>query len=255
MFPLYTPREHHNFMRLLVPLRGGRRFFDLKGCHMNEAITQRYQQVCSDLEMLSKRHGRGQGDVGLVAVSKTFPSDDIEQVIKLGQRIFGENRVQELQDKWVGLKQQYPQCRVHLIGPLQSNKVRKAVQIADVIETVDRVDLVDRIVRIAGEEGRAPELFVQVNIGEEAQKAGCLPSQLADLVDYVRAHYKGRLRGLMVIPPADEEPAPYFAWTRRLADDLDLPECSMGMSGDYDVAIAQGSNLVRLGSAIFGPRT
>ncbi len=153
MFPLYTPREHHNFMRLLVPLRGGRRFFDLKGCHMNEAITQRYQQVCSDLEMLSKRHGRGQGDVGLVAVSKTFPREDIEQVIKLGQRIFGENRVQELQDKWVGLKQQYPQCRVHLIGPLQSNKVRKAVQIADVIEAVDRVDLVDRIVRIAGEEG------------------------------------------------------------------------------------------------------
>jgi len=144
---------------------------------MNEAITQRYQQVCSDLEMLSKRHGRGQGDVGLVAVSKTFPREDIEQVIKLGQRIFGENRVQELQDKWVGLKQQYPQCRVHLIGPLQSNKVRKAVQIADVIEAVDRVDLVDRIVRIAGEEGRAPDLFVQVNIGEEAQKAGCLPSQ------------------------------------------------------------------------------
>ena len=222
---------------------------------MNEAITQRYQQVCSDLEILSKRHGRDQGDVGLVAVSKTFPSNDIAQVIELGQRIFGENRVQELQDKWVGLKQQYPECRVHLIGPLQSNKVRKAVQIADVIETVDRVDLVDRIVRIAGEEGRAPDLFVQVNIGEEPQKAGCLPSQLEELVEYIRTHYKGRLRGLMVIPPADEEPAPYFAWTRRLADDLDLPECSMGMSGDYDVAIAQGSNLVRLGSAIFGPRT
>lgn len=221
---------------------------------MDDAIAQRYQDILSGLDQLAKRHERDREDVVLVAVSKTFPSETIEHVVQLGQSIFGENRVQELQDKWVGLKQKYPDCRVHLIGPLQSNKVRKAVQIADVIETVDRVDLVDRIVRISAEEERLPDLFVQVNIGEEPQKAGCLPSDLPDLVAHIRKHYPGKLRGLMVIPPADEEPAPYFAWTRRLANELGLLECSMGMSGDYDVAIAQGANLIRLGSAVFGPR-
>jgi Predicted enzyme with a TIM-barrel fold len=126
---------------------------------MDDAIAQRYQDILSGLDQLAKRHERDREDVVLVAVSKTFPSETIEHVVQLGQRIFGENRVQELQDKWVGLKQKYPDCRVHLIGPLQSNKVRKAVQIADVIETVDRVDLVDRIVRISAEEERLPDLF------------------------------------------------------------------------------------------------
>jgi pyridoxal phosphate enzyme (YggS family) len=202
----------------------------------------------------AKRGGRDPADVTLIAVSKTFDAAAIEPVIAAGQREFGENRVQEALSKWPALRERYPDIRLHLIGPLQTNKVREAVALFDVIQTVDR----DRLAKaLAGEmkrQGRSPALYVQVNTGEEAQKAGVSPGEVAGFVTRCRGEHGLSIEGLMCIPPLDDDPAPHFQSMQRFARELGLKSLSMGMSADFELAVEHGATHVRLGSAIFGER-
>lgn len=198
--------------------------------------------------------GRTPGSVLLTAVSKTFDADAIRPVLQAGQRVFGENRVQEAQGKWPGLKEALPDVELRLIGPLQSNKAADAVALFDVIETVDR----DKIARVIAEEivrqGRAVKLYVQVNTGLEPQKAGIDPRETAAFVERCRNEYGLSIEGLMCIPPADENPGPHFALLAKRAGECGLSKLSMGMSADFETAIAFGATSVRVGSAIFGGR-
>lgn len=199
--------------------------------------------------------GRDPGDVGLVAVTKTVPADAIAAALAAGHRLFGENRVQEAEEKWPALKAGFPDARLHLIGPLQRNKVRRAVRLFDVIETVDREELSRALAQAIAEEGRRPGLFVQVNTGEEAQKAGVAPAEVEAFVARCREVHGLAVAGLMCIPPVDEEPALHFALLREIAGRCGLAGLSMGMSADFETAIAFDATLVRVGTAIFGART
>ena len=196
---------------------------------------------------------RAPGATGLIAVSKTQPATAIEPLIAAGCREFGENRVQEAQGKWPALKAARPELRLHLIGQLQSNKAADAVALFDAIHSVDRPSLVDAIAAAIARTGRRPDCFVQVNLGDEAQKGGCGPADLAVLLAHVRAADLP-LAGLMTLPPAGVEPAPYFALLAKLARDHDVAGLSMGMSGDYPTAITLGATHVRVGTALFGQR-
>jgi hypothetical protein len=198
--------------------------------------------------------GREPSSVELVAVSKTFGAADIEPVLEAGQRVFGENRVQEGQAKWPALKLARPDIVLHLIGPLQSNKAREAVALFDVIETVDRPKIADAIAAECRRQGRRPALFIQVNTGAEPQKAGVLPAELPKLLAHCR-QLGLVITGLMCIPPVDEEAGIHFAFLAKLADEQGLPKLSMGMSADFETAVAFGATHVRVGSAIFGERT
>lgn len=198
--------------------------------------------------------GRPAGAVTLVAVSKTFDADAIRPVIGAGQRVFGENRVQEAQAKWPGLKAEWPDIELHLIGPLQSNKAKEAVALFDVIETVDREKIAGAIAAEMRAQGRKPKLYVQVNTGLEEQKAGIDPREAVAFVDRCRGVHGLDIEGLMAIPPADENPGPHFALLEKLARQAGLEKLSMGMSGDFETAIAFGATSVRVGSAIFGGR-
>ncbi len=198
---------------------------------------------------------RSAGSIELVAVSKTFEANAIRPVIAAGQRVFGENRVQEALSKWPELKQQTPDVVLHLIGPLQTNKVADAVGLFDCIETLDRPKLARVLKKEIDRLGRTPELFVQVNTGAEAQKAGVLPEETDAFVAQCRDEFGLAVSGLMCIPPVDEEPSLHFALLEKIARRNGLTKLSMGMSADYDVAIAFGATHVRVGSAIFGPRT
>ncbi len=211
-------------------------------------------EVLSHIRAAEKEAGRRPGSVTLVAVSKTFGAEDIEPVIQAGQRTFGENRVQESQGKWPGLKAKYPDLELHLIGPLQTNKVREAVALFDVIETVDRDKLARALAKEMAEQGKSLRLFVQVNTGAEPQKAGVLPEETADFVRRCGEEHGLTIEGLMCIPPFDEPPAPHFALLAKLARELGLKMISMGMSADYEIAVAHGATHVRVGSAIFGTR-
>ncbi len=195
-----------------------------------------------------------QPDVQLVAVSKTFPAEAILPVIEAGQRVFGENRVQEAQGKWPELKARYPDIELHLIGPLQSNKAADAVALFDVIETIDRPKIARAIAEEINRQGRRPRLFVQVNTGEEPQKAGVAPDETVDFVEMCREALGLEIAGLMCIPPVDEEPAIHFALLDKLAKDCKVEARSMGMSDDFETAIAFGATHVRVGSGIFGSR-
>ncbi|WP_095588726.1 YggS family pyridoxal phosphate-dependent enzyme [Actibacterium ureilyticum] len=197
--------------------------------------------------------GRAPGSVTLIAVSKVQPLDRVEAVLEQGHRVFGENRVQEAQGKWPDFKERFAGVELHLIGPLQSNKVRPALELFDAIHSVDRVKLARRIADIAQEIGRAPQIFLQVNTGEEPQKAGVLPADADDFVAECRA-MNLNLRGLMCIPPAGEEPSLHFALLAKIAERNGLTGLSMGMSSDFERAIALGATHVRVGSAIFGER-
>lgn len=197
--------------------------------------------------------GRARADVTLIAVSKEQPDERVEAVLATGQRVFGENKVQEAARKWPDFRQSYPGTELHLIGPLQSNKTRQAMAIADVIHTVDRPKLAKAIARIAEETGACPRLFIQVNTGEEPQKAGVAPSEADAFVAECRA-LGLPVEGLMCIPPAGEEPSLHFALLRKIATRNGLDGLSMGMSGDFETAIAQGATHIRVGSAIFGAR-
>jgi pyridoxal phosphate enzyme (YggS family) len=190
----------------------------------------------------------------LVAVSKTHDADHIRLALDAGHRVFGENRVQEAQGKWPELKAAYPDTVLHLIGPLQSNKVKDAVALFDVIETIDRPKLARRVAAELAASGRAVRCFIQVNTGEEPQKAGVVPQDADAFIARCRDEFGLPVDGLMCIPPVDDDPAPHFALLAKIAVRNGLKSLSMGMSGDYEVAIAMGATHVRVGTAIFGPR-
>lgn len=196
--------------------------------------------------------GRDPADVTLVAVSKTQPWEAIEPVLAAGQRVFGENRVQEAMARWEG---KADALELHLIGPLQSNKSREAVAFFDVIETLDREKLARSLADEVQKQGRTPRLYVQVNTGEEEQKAGILPADADAFIAAARSTYGLTLEGLMCIPPADEPPGPHFALLRKIAERNGLSKLSMGMSGDFETAIRFGATSVRVGSAVFGARS
>ena len=198
-------------------------------------------------------HGRAPGSVQLIAVSKVQPLDRVEAVLAQGHRLFGENYVQEAQGKWPGLRERFEGVSVHMIGPLQTNKARLAVELFDAIHTLDRPSLAERLARLAQERGASPELFVQVNTGAEPQKAGVLPTEAESFIAACRA-MDLPLRGLMCIPPEDQDPAPHFAELAAIAERTGLQGLSMGMSGDFEAAIAAGATHVRVGSALFGAR-
>ena len=192
--------------------------------------------------------------MALVAVSKTFGADAIEPVIAAGQRVFGENRVQEAKAKWPPLLERHPGIALHLIGPLQSNKAREAVALFDAIHSLDRPSLAEALAKEIARQGRTPLLFVEINTGGEPQKSGVLPEQADDFLKDCRDKYGLRIAGLMCLPPADEPPAPHFALTAKIARRNEMNLLSMGMSADFPEAIAMGSTHVRIGTAIFGAR-
>ncbi len=192
--------------------------------------------------------------IALIAVSKTYPAAAVAALLDQGQRRFGENRVQEASDKFPELRARYPDLRLHLIGPLQTNKALDAVRGFDVIETLDRPRLADAIARAAEKAGRLPELLVQVNIGDEPQKAGVATADAEAFIGTCRARFGEALTGLMCIPPAEDDPEPYFHALARMAASSGLSGLSMGMSGDFEAAIGAGATQVRVGSALFGKR-
>lgn len=202
--------------------------------------------------------GRDPSEVHLIAVSKTVPADGILPALEAGQRLFGENYVQEAKAKWPGLRERFPDVELHCIGPLQSNKAREAVQLFDVIHSLDRPslarELAREIAREADRGGRAPKLLVQVNTGDESQKAGVAPDEVGALLAACRDVHGLSIHGLMCIPPFDDPPSPHFALLARLARENGLPWLSMGMSADYEAAIQLGATHVRVGTAIFGAR-
>lgn len=211
-------------------------------------------RVRGSIERVEREAGRAPGSVTLVAVSKTFAAEEIAPVLEAGHRVFGENRVQEAQGKWPALRARFPDLKLHLIGPLQSNKTREAVALFDAFHAVDRPKIAEALASEMAKQGKALDLFVQVNTGEEPQKAGVMPRETEALVRLCREQLGLTIAGLMCIPPVDDEPAVHFAFLAKLAKDLGLPGVSMGMSSDYETAIALGATHVRVGSQIFGHR-
>jgi len=214
----------------------------------------RLRSVEEEILLAARAADRDAKSIKLVAVTKTVPPEVIEQAIAAGQRCFGENRVQEAAGKWPILKQQHPGLELHLIGPLQSNKVKEAVTLFDVIETVDRPKLARALAEEMARVDKRPRLFVQVNTGEEPQKAGVLPAEADGFIALCRDTFGLVVEGLMCIPPFDEEPAMHFALLAKIAARNGVKELSMGMSGDFVRAIPFGATYVRVGTAIFGER-
>lgn len=217
------------------------------------SIRDNLAAVGGDIARAAERAGRAPEDVRLIAVAKTKPQSAVVEALQAGQMIFGENRVQESQGKYPDLRADWPDMELHLIGPLQTNKTRDAMALFDVIHTVDRPKLVRALAREAQALGRCPSLLIQVNTGEEEQKAGVLPADTEALVALVRAEGLP-LQGLMCIPPVEDAPSGHFAFLKRMVDDLGLAWVSMGMSGDYPAAVELGATHIRVGSAIFGAR-
>lgn len=199
-------------------------------------------------------HGRKQGSVALVAVSKTKTAEEIEPTLIAGQRVFGENRVQEAQGKWPALRARHPGVELHLIGPLQTNKIKEAIALFDVIETLDRESLAEALRKEIARTARTPKLYVQVNTGAESQKAGILPQDADGFIHLCRETCGLTIAGLMCIPPVDEPPSAHFALLGKIARRNGIETLSMGMSADFDAAIQLGATHVRIGSAIFGGR-
>lgn len=212
------------------------------------------KEIIARVRRAERGAGRSEGSVSLVAVSKVQPLERIEAVLAAGHRCFGENRVQEAQGKWPALRARYPDVTLHLIGPLQSNKVKPAVELFDVIESLDREKLAARISAEMAAQGRRPKLLVQVNTGEEDQKAGVPPQETEAFVAACRERHGLEIAGLMAIPPAEDAPAPHFALLKGLAERCGVAELSMGMSADFETAIEMGATSVRVGSALFGAR-
>ncbi len=217
-------------------------------------IAANLANVRADIAKAAKAAKRSEQAVQLVAVSKIMPPEVIAEALEAGQRVFGENYVQEAQEKWPALRERFSGVELHMIGPLQSNKAAQAVGLFDVIETLDRVSLAKELVRAINKQGRAPRLLVQVNVGEEPQKGGVLPLEADAFIESLREHHKLVIDGLMCIPPADQAPAPYFALLATMARRHGLTTLSMGMSADYHDAIRCGATHVRVGTAIFGAR-
>jgi len=210
--------------------------------------------VREDIVQACRAAGRDPTMVTLVAVSKTFGADAIEPVIAAGQRVFGENRVQEAKAKWPPLTARHPGLELHLVGPLQSNKAREAVALFDAIHSLDRASLCEALAKETARQSRRPLLFAELNTGAEPQKAGILPQDADAFLAACRERYGLAISGLMCIPPFDEAPAPHFALTAQIARRNGLELLSMGMSADFSIAIAFGATHVRVGTAIFGAR-
>jgi len=217
------------------------------------SAAERLDEVRTVIGRAAALAGRAREAVTLIAVSKTHGADAIRPLLEAGQRVFGENRVQEAQEKWPALQAEFAGVELHLIGSLQSNKAAEAVALFDVIHSVDRPSLVEALGRAMAKQDRRPACFLQVNIGDEPQKGGCGVADLPALIGAARAA-ELPLAGLMCIPPADVEPAPYFALLAKLARRQSLPGLSMGMSGDYPTAVTIGATHVRVGTALFGER-
>jgi PLP dependent protein len=210
--------------------------------------------VKAEIARACKEARRDPASVTLIAVSKTFGAETISPVIDAGQRVFGENRVQEAKTKWPALMQTYPGLALHLIGPLQSNKAKEAVALFDAIHSVDRPSICEALAKEIKNQQKQPQLFVQINTGEESQKAGIAPGEADAFLARCREHYGLSISGLMCIPPVNDPPAPHFALTARIATRNGLTDLSMGMSADFAVAIQMGATHLRVGSAIFGHR-
>ncbi len=210
-------------------------------------------EIATRVAAAAARAGRDAAEIELIAVSKVQPDARVQKVLESGHRSFGENKVQEAAGKWPGFRAQFDGITLHLIGPLQTNKTRQAMQLADVIHTLDRPKLANTMARIAQEEGACPDLFVQVNTGEEDQKAGVLPAEADAFIADCQA-LDLPVKGLMCIPPVDEEPSLHFALLAKIAARNGLSGLSMGMSADFESAIALGATHIRVGSAIFGAR-
>ncbi|MBH9995641.1 MULTISPECIES: YggS family pyridoxal phosphate-dependent enzyme [Bartonella] len=219
-----------------------------------DAVIAQWQKVKENIVKACNDAKRRADDVQLIAVSKTFGVEDIHPLLEAGQRVFGENRVQEAESKWPQLREEFPDLKLHLIGPLQSNKTKEAVQLFDVIETIDREKIAKFLQEEMLKQNRKLPCYVQVNIGEEPQKAGIAPNEAVEFVKHCQNGHHLDIVGLMCIPPVGENPGPYFALLAKLAKEAEVKKLSMGMSADYETAIAFGATSVRVGSAIFGHR-
>jgi PLP dependent protein len=215
---------------------------------------EHFTSVQTAMAQACLKAGRQPNDVTLVAVSKTYDSEHIKPVLDAGHRVFGENRVQEAKQKWPPLRQLYSGLELHLIGPLQSNKTAEAVALFDVIQTIDRRKIAEAIAAEMKKQSRHIKLFVQVNTGREPQKAGVMPEEVSAILELMKVTLGLEVEGLMCIPPVEEDPAQHFEMLKELASTQGLTKLSMGMSGDYETAIAKGATHVRVGSAIFGAR-
>jgi pyridoxal phosphate enzyme (YggS family) len=229
--------------------------------HEKPTMTDPANDVAANLAEIKARidkaaieAGRPAGTARLIAVSKVQPVEKLEAALAAGHRLFGENRVQEAKAKFPSARERYPDIELHLIGPLQTNKVKEAVALFDVIQTLDRPKLAAALAEEGRKQGRLPRLFVEVNVGAEPQKAGIAPADLPAFLDECRDTHGLTIDGLMCIPPADQEPAPFFTLLSDLAQRHCLREVSMGMSGEYELAVRLGASFVRVGTAIFGER-
>jgi PLP dependent protein len=223
---------------------------------MMDATTpaERLAAVQAEIATACREAGRDPASVTLVAIAKTFGAEAIEPVLAAGQRVFGENRVQEAKAKWPPLQARHPGLELHLVGPLQSNKAKEAVALFDAIHAVDRPSLCQALAKEIARQGRRPTLFVEINTGAEAQKAGVLPEETDAFIKACRETHGLEISGLMCIPPVDEAPAPHFALLAKIAKRNNLNLLSIGMSSDFALAVRFGATHVRVGTAIFGPR-
>jgi len=210
--------------------------------------------VRQKIDISARNSGRKPSEITLVAVSKTHPEQAVQEALEAGQRLFGENRVQEAESKFPALKARYNDLELHLIGPLQTNKVAQAIALFDVIQTLDRPRLAEALAAEMKKQGKTPRLYIEVNTGAEPQKAGVTPQEAPAFLSFCQKELGLSIEGLMCIPPFDQDPAPHFALLKELAAQLNLPCLSMGMSSDFEAAIAHGATHVRVGTAIFGTR-
>lgn len=218
------------------------------------SISENIQSIQTDIAKICAEHDCDAAKVHLVAVSKKQSGSRIQEALDAGHRLFGENRVQEAQDHWGARRDQYPDLKLHLIGPLQTNKVKDAVALFDVIETLDREKLARKLSAEMKEQGKDLPCFIQVNTGEEDQKSGIIPKDLPEFLNYSIKECGLNVTGLMCIPPLDDPPAAHFAFLRKLAQENGLEHLSMGMSGDYKQAIPLGASYIRVGTGVFGER-
>lgn len=218
------------------------------------SISERRAEITARVAKAASLRGVDPASITLTAVSKVQPSDRIDDMLETGQRVFGENRVQEAYERWGDRRIEFPDLELRLIGPLQTNKVEDAVKFFDVIETVDRIKLAKRISETIKKTGKSPKLFVQINTGEEEQKSGILPAESDKFLNEIRSNLGLKISGLMCIPPVEEPAGPHFALLRKIAKRNGIDQLSMGMSSDFETAIAFGSTHIRVGSALFGDR-
>ncbi|MGC1576959.1 MAG: YggS family pyridoxal phosphate-dependent enzyme [Beijerinckiaceae bacterium] len=221
---------------------------------MSASVKDRLESVRATIEHAAAANGREAANITLIAVSKTIAVETIEEALAAGHRVFGENRVQEAKTKWPALKARFPDIELHLIGPLQTNKVRDALALFDAIHALDRESLAAALAKEIARAGRQPKLFVEVNTGKEASKAGVAPAEADRFIETCRERHGLMISGLMCIPPLGEPAAPHFTLLAKIAERNGLPLLSMGMSADYEEAIAHGATHIRVGTAIFGTR-